>query len=102
MTAHFDASNSISGLAVEYILAIDVTRFRFPADALFDSLFVALCAMLKIGLAALIETFTLSCLVKFLSVGQICAWPRGMTCFGSGLTAADRDQVGNDLGSSGE
>jgi hypothetical protein len=26
-------SNSISGLVVEYIVAIDVTRVRFPADA---------------------------------------------------------------------
>ena len=26
--------NSISGLVVEYIVAIDVTRVRFPADAL--------------------------------------------------------------------
>jgi hypothetical protein len=25
--------NSISGLVVEYIIAIDVTRVRFPADA---------------------------------------------------------------------
>ena len=28
------AVNSISGLVVEYIVAIDVTRVRFPADAL--------------------------------------------------------------------
>ena len=27
-------SNSISGLVAEYIVAIDVTRVRFPADAL--------------------------------------------------------------------
>ena len=27
---------SISGLVVEYIVAIDVTRVRFPADALFS------------------------------------------------------------------
>ncbi len=27
------ANNSISGLVVEYIVAIDVTRVRFPADA---------------------------------------------------------------------
>ena len=27
------AANSISGLVVEYIVAIDVTRVRFPADA---------------------------------------------------------------------
>ena len=26
----------ISGLVVEYIVAIDVTRIRFPADAMFD------------------------------------------------------------------
>ena len=26
-------SNSIGGLVVEYIVAIDVTRVRFPADA---------------------------------------------------------------------
>ena len=32
--------SSISGLVVEYIVAIDVTRVRFPADALF----VRLCA----------------------------------------------------------
>ena len=28
--------SSISGLVVEYIVAIDVTRVRFPADALFQ------------------------------------------------------------------
>ena len=28
------SSNSISGLVAEYIVAIDVTRVRFPADAL--------------------------------------------------------------------
>ena len=28
---------SISGLVVEYIVAIDVTRVRFPADALFTA-----------------------------------------------------------------
>ena len=28
-------TSSISGLVVEYIIAIDVTRARFPADALF-------------------------------------------------------------------
>ena len=30
-----DSCNSISGLVAEYIVAIDVTRVRFPADALF-------------------------------------------------------------------
>ena len=29
---------SISGLVVEYIVAIDVTRVRFPADALSETL----------------------------------------------------------------
>ena len=29
-------ATSISGLVVEYIVAIDVTRVRFPADALSD------------------------------------------------------------------
>ena len=29
-------SHGISGLVVEYIVAIDVTRVRFPADALFS------------------------------------------------------------------
>ena len=28
-------SRSISGLVVEYVVAIDVTRVRFPADACF-------------------------------------------------------------------
>ena len=28
---------SISGLVVEYIVAIDVTRVRFPADAVFEA-----------------------------------------------------------------
>ena len=32
-------SVGISGLVVEYIVAIDVTRVRFPADALLSSLF---------------------------------------------------------------
>lgn len=30
----WDSVSSISGLVVEYIVAIDVTRVRFPADAL--------------------------------------------------------------------
>ena len=29
------SNKRISGLVVEYIVAIDVTRVRFPADALF-------------------------------------------------------------------
>ena len=33
--------NGISGLVVEYIVAIDVTRVRFPADALFRYRFYA-------------------------------------------------------------
>ena len=33
--------SSISGLVVEYIVAIDVTRVRFPADALFPYRFYA-------------------------------------------------------------
>ena len=38
---------SISGLVVEYIVAIDVTRVRFPADALlqfYSSSFTKQCA----------------------------------------------------------
>ena len=31
----FHRKHRISGLVVEYIVAIDVTRVRFPADALF-------------------------------------------------------------------
>ena len=34
---------SISGLVAEYIVAIDVTRVRFPADALSKSLSLPLC-----------------------------------------------------------
>ena len=34
-TAGRENFTSISGLVVEYIVAIDVTRVRFPADALF-------------------------------------------------------------------
>ena len=30
---HHSFAKSISGLVVEYIVAIDVTRVRFPADA---------------------------------------------------------------------
>ena len=33
-----DSCRSISGLVVEYIVAIDVTRVRFPADAFADPL----------------------------------------------------------------
>ena len=33
--------NCISGLVVEYVVAIDVTRVRFPADALFRYCFYA-------------------------------------------------------------
>ena len=39
---------SISGLVVEYIVAIDVTRARFPADAhvgIVSGVFAACCAM---------------------------------------------------------
>ena len=32
----WDSVSSISGLVVEYIVAIDVARVRFPADALFE------------------------------------------------------------------
>ena len=35
------SGSSISGLVVEYIVAIDVTRVRFPADALFVALVLA-------------------------------------------------------------
>ena len=37
-----DTFNSISGLVVEYIVAIDVTRVRFPADALYKTRGIAL------------------------------------------------------------
>ena len=39
-------TTSISGLVVEYIVAIDVTRVRFPADA-FWGLFRVLCDSLR-------------------------------------------------------
>ena len=35
--------NSIAGLVVEYIVAIDVTRVRFPADALLCRIARAMC-----------------------------------------------------------
>ena len=42
------SNTSIRGLVVEYVVAIDVTRVRFPADALLwtrcDGLFFRLCA----------------------------------------------------------
>ena len=38
-----DFVNSISGLVVEYIVAIDVTRARFPADALSVHALARLC-----------------------------------------------------------
>ena len=38
--------SSISGLVVEYIVAIDVTRVRFPADAYIQKLFALFCATL--------------------------------------------------------
>ena len=37
------AANSISGLVVEYIVAIDVTQVRFPADAHLQSAGCLLC-----------------------------------------------------------
>ena len=42
---------SISGLVVEYIVAIDVTRVRFPADALMVAHGggLALCQLLCVG-----------------------------------------------------
>ena len=33
--SHTDHCNSISGRVVEYIVAIDVARVRFPADAIY-------------------------------------------------------------------
>ena len=36
----------ISGLVVEYIVAIDVTRIRFPADALFTGVYILLWTMM--------------------------------------------------------
>ena len=38
----FIFSNSVIGLVVEYVVAIDVTRVRFPADALFSIDFMAI------------------------------------------------------------
>ena len=35
---NYREASSISGLVVEYIVAIDVTRVRFPADAFFVAL----------------------------------------------------------------
>ena len=35
---HSKSPSSISGLVAEYIVAIDVTRVRFPADACFGNL----------------------------------------------------------------
>ena len=41
-------STSISGLVVEYVVAIDVTRVRFPADAfLFVFVFIPLPHLLE-------------------------------------------------------
>ena len=47
--------HSISGLVVEYIVAIDVTRVRFPADAIFHFLFF-LCSC-KINATKHLESF---------------------------------------------
>ena len=38
-------NNSISGRMVEYIVAIDVTRVRFPADARFTRVYILLWSM---------------------------------------------------------
>ena len=40
---------SISGLVVEYIVAIDVTRVRFPADALFECCLVPCASSLLVS-----------------------------------------------------
>ena len=42
-TIFYQTCNSISGLVVEYIVAIDVTRDRFPTDALLYPTCAALC-----------------------------------------------------------
>ena len=42
-------NNSISGLVVEYIVAIDVTRVRFPADALFTCVYNCFIVVLVIA-----------------------------------------------------
>ena len=41
-----DINTSISGLVVEYIVAIDVTRVRFPADAYFIRAYVLRCVII--------------------------------------------------------
>ena len=52
---------SISGLVVEYIVAIDVTRVRFPADASF--IFICLSRVTRKGFTTLPK--------------QAAAWPNG-------------------------
>ena len=37
--------NSVSGLVVEYVVAIDVTRVRFPADAFLWTQFLWQCQL---------------------------------------------------------
>ena len=77
-----DFGMSISGLVVEYIVAIDVTRVRFPADALrcFP------CAQQLAGLASAPES--LWCVLGSRAVGPI------KTIFGRGFSWRALSQQG--------
>ena len=66
-------AQGISGLVVEYIVAIDVTRVRFPADAYF----VRLCALpLQLAPSAL-SVCALAMQCQFLCIFQQAEWRSG-------------------------
>ena len=86
---------SISGLVVEYIVAIDVTRVRFPADALrglvlnwlafwlFGSFLVLLDRLLcylVLWLFACLRVFLVACLC-------VCVFVCWVLCLGSSCVA---------------
>ena len=65
-----NASSSISGLVVEYIVAIDVTRVRFPADA-----FIA--ARRVLGILPRARALRLSNMIALFAKAQQHQWSSG-------------------------
>ena len=78
------ACNSISGLVVEYIVAIDVTRVRFPADAC-----IALLHLFPFkGRPSVFPRPAF--MVNLEAADPILSWPRGVTVSTLDSQSSDR------------
>ena len=76
--------NSISGLVVEYIVAIDVTRVRFPADAC-----IALLHFFPVeGRPSVFPRPAF--MVNLEAADSILSWPRGVTVSTLDSESSDR------------